>query len=100
MILLALSVNKAVAVALGIFTWTSVALRLPMRFRLMLPGVELFVVEVDPVVVPVVGVVVELTLLCRETVALVGGLMPSVRSFSRRTCMIATSTTTSDFALS
>jgi hypothetical protein len=97
---LSLSLYSAVAVAELMFTWKSVAFRLPSAFRLMLPGDP--VVPVVPVVVPVVPVVVLLVLRfgCSETVALVGGLIPRVRIFSRFTCITAMSTTTSGLALS
>src|SRR5208337_4560657 len=74
MILVSLELNNAVAVACGIVTWKSVAFRLAIVFRLSpLP------VDEEPVVVPVVLVVVEvLTLGCSATVKLVGGLIPSV----------------------
>ena len=52
-----------------------------------------------PTFVPVVEVVV-LVLLCNATVTLAGGWMPRLRSLSRLTCMIATSTTTSGRDLS
>ena len=52
------------------------------------------------VVVPVPVPVVVLMLFCNATVALVGGLMPKLRILSRLTCMTATSTITSDLALS
>ena len=52
-------------------------------------------VVVPPLVVVVVGVVVLLILLCRATVALVGGLKPSVRERSLLTCITAISMITS-----
>src|SRR5216684_9194685 len=78
-ILVSLSPITADKLAEGIVTWKSVALRLPrvLRFRPVL---------FDPllgVVVPLVEVVVVvLILLCRATVALVGGLRPRVRDLS------------------
>src|SRR5438876_11254172 len=76
-IFVALSLNRAVAVAGVIVTVKSVAFRFPRRFKLM----ELVVpevVDVVPVVVvaPVLVGVVVLMFGCRATVALVGGLMP------------------------
>src|SRR5260370_35066865 len=80
----------------GIVTWKSVAFRLPSVFRFSPPD--------DPVggvVVPVVvGVVVLLMLLCRVTVALVGGLNPKVRDLSLLTCNTAMATHTSLRAVS
>src|SRR5208282_1364274 len=81
----------------GIVTWKSVAFRFPRVFRLSPVLPELLVLVVVPVVV-VVGVV--LILLCRDTVALVGGLSPSVRDLSLLTCSTAISTITSGRALS
>src|SRR5581483_6008834 len=89
------------AVAGGIVTVKSVAFRLPSRFRLIwfgFPEVPLgftVVVVVVPLVVPVL-----LMLFWSATVALVGGLMPYCRILSRLTFMTATSTITSERALS
>src|SRR5439155_24572319 len=88
-----LSENKAVAVAGLIVTAKSVAFRLPRRFKLIWlePDVLLvFVVVGIPLLL--LFVVVVLMLLWSAIVALVGGLMPSVRVLSRLTCMTATST--------
>src|SRR5580704_7238371 len=82
----------------GIVTWKSVAFRFPNVFKFNPPVLELeLVVVVLPAVV--VGVVV-LMLLCKATVALVGGLNPRVRDLSLLTCMTAMSIITSGRALS
>ena len=78
-------------------TWKSVAFKLPNVFRFS-PVVPL--VPVVPVVVVVEVEVVEFRLLCSVTVALVGGLSPSVRERSLLTCITAMSTITSGLALS
>src|SRR5215469_101574 len=83
----------------GIVTWKSVAFKVPKVLRLI-PFDEVPVVLVVPVVVGVAIGLVVLRLLCNVTVALVGGLRPSVRERSLLTCMIAISTITSGRALS
>lgn len=100
MSLLLLSLKSAVAVACEMVTAKSVAFKLPRVFRLRLLGVPAVVVTGAPTVPVVEVLVVELILLCNITVALVGGLMPRVRDLSRLTCMMATSTRTSDLGLS
>src|SRR5271157_2379018 len=92
--LVSLSFIKAVAVAGGIVIWKSVAFKLARVFRLM-------AFDDDDVVVVVVELEEELVLVlmlgCNCTVALVGGLMPSVCDLSRLTCMTAISINTSGF---
>src|ERR1700677_484105 len=79
MTLVSVSLINAVAVAVGIVTWKSVALRLASEFRLM-PVEVLEVVDVV-VVVDVVETDV-LTFGCSVTPMLVGGLMPRVCDLS------------------
>src|SRR5580704_18246577 len=82
----------------GIETWKLVALRLARLFRL----IPLVVPEpvVDVVVLVEVVAVVLLMLLCRLTVALVGGLRPRVRDRSLLICITSMSMMTSGRALS
>src|SRR6202034_4006056 len=97
--LVSLLLITADKLAEGIVTWKSVAFRLPKVLRLS-PLVVLEVEVVVLVVAVVLGVVVEAILLCRVTVALVGGLKPRVLERSLLTCITAMSTITSGRALS
>ena len=94
-ILVFASENKAVAVMLGSETTKSVALRLPMRFRLIEPVLP----EPVPLDEELPLVVELLRLSCTDTVAVpfvpTVGLMPRLRFLSLLICMTATSTTTS-----
>src|SRR5258708_11380690 len=95
MILVLLSVNKAVALALDIVAAKSVAFRLASEFKLM-PVPELLLL------VDVLELLLELVLIlaCNWTEALVGALIPRVCVLSRLTSINAKSTTTSGEALS
>src|SRR5215471_18128440 len=101
MILTLASFNIAVTVAGGMVTVKSVAFKLARRLRLISLGLPLVVVAVALLPDPVVTVpVVVLMLFCNATVADVGGLIPRFFILSRLICITATSTMTSDFALS
>src|ERR1700732_5485574 len=94
------SLNSAVAVACGMVMVKSVALRLFNWLRFSWLGVPV-VFDVLPVLVVVfvpVLVVVLVMLFCKATVALVGGLMPSVFFLSRFICRTGTSTMISALA--
>ena len=97
MILVLLSVSKAVALALEIVAAKSVAFKLAKEFKLM-PLPELLV-ELDELfeVTELLELLLELVLilLCNWTEALVGGLIPRVRDLSRLTSISAKSITTS-----
>ena len=96
-IFVSLSPITADKLAAPIETWKSVAFRLPRVFNSRPPALE--PVLVVPVV-EVVEVVLVLILLCKVTVALLGGRNPKVRDLSLLTCKTAMSTTTSGRALS
>src|SRR5205823_14667914 len=73
--------------------------RFPRRFRLI--ELEVFVPELLLLLLLLLlFVLLVLMFGCSVTVALVGGLIPYVLALLRLTCMIATSTRTSDFDLS
>src|ERR1700730_5948629 len=99
MILVLLSVNKAVALTLEIVAAKSVAFRLAREFKLM-PVPELLL-ELD-VPVDVLELLLEpvLILACNWTEALVGGLLPRVCALSRLTSINAKSTKNSGETLS
>jgi hypothetical protein len=101
--LVLLSVSKAVALALEIVAAKSVAFKLPREFKLM-PLPELLPAVDELVTLPelLLDVLFEVLLMlaCNWTEALVGGLIPKVRIFSRLISINAKSTTTSGAALS
>jgi hypothetical protein len=102
MILVLLSVSKAVALALDIVAAKLVAFKLAKEFKLRpLPEP---VVELDELVevLELVELLLELVLilLCNWTEALVGGLIPRVCALSRLTSIKAKSITTSGGVLS